>query len=237
LLVAVHAERVLLEVNFDLALNQESETGYTASHTVSEYLQDEELLWMRYFHTLVSGQPGNAPMRVSLIEFKSIAGWAKFEQGHIEGTHILYDLFWINWRKLLWFEKKVEGGPAVKTRQAQTKGGYVWAFRWSWKEAKSGDAVQSKCLATAKKEAEANAGFLERRAYTSGSFQSEFQNLLTYEFNSMQALSQFVYENANIQNCLKEYGEHSTKFASTVLAPSADNQGGQIFFGAHHKPE
>eukprot|EP01006_Ploeotia_vitrea_P054934 TRINITY_DN67936_c13_g3_i1.p1 TRINITY_DN67936_c13_g3~~TRINITY_DN67936_c13_g3_i1.p1 ORF type:complete len:222 (+),score=1.65 TRINITY_DN67936_c13_g3_i1:35-700(+) len=182
---------VLMEVSFDLALQQESETGYTASHTVSEYIKDTNLLWMRYLNTLVSGTTGNAPMRTAFMEFDSYADWAAFEDKHLERTHVLYDLFWINWKRYLW-----EGMPESNfhpRERGEDNGGYTYIFRYSVRDGSEADAQKYFDAQNAQlnKVLQENEQFIERRVYKNGPWQDEYQFMVLYEFGSMEALSKY----------------------------------------------
>eukprot|EP00994_Dinema_validum_P002473 NODE_1548_length_913_cov_107.425926_g1202_i0.p1 GENE.NODE_1548_length_913_cov_107.425926_g1202_i0~~NODE_1548_length_913_cov_107.425926_g1202_i0.p1 ORF type:complete len:265 (-),score=68.71 NODE_1548_length_913_cov_107.425926_g1202_i0:119-853(-) len=223
--------KVLMEVSFDLALQQESPTGYTASHTVGEYLNDPNLNWLRYFHTLVSGQPGNAPMRVAFMEFKDMKSWATFENTNLERTHILYDLFWINWRRVLWTEDESTASLTGKTREEGKNGGFVWTFRYTAKEGSEAALVKAKNAAFSQLDGADQ--FIERHTYTAGAFQSTFQHLLMYEFTDMPSLSQAILENTKFTTALNDMQSLMSSYASTILVPSADAQGGQIFKGTY----
>eukprot|EP01012_Entosiphon_sulcatum_P012308 TRINITY_DN1769_c0_g1_i1.p1 TRINITY_DN1769_c0_g1~~TRINITY_DN1769_c0_g1_i1.p1 ORF type:complete len:242 (-),score=40.37 TRINITY_DN1769_c0_g1_i1:22-747(-) len=220
---------VLMEVGFDLALQQESETGYTASHTVGEYLKDPNLLWLRYLNTLVSGQSGNAPMRTALLEFKDYKNWAAFEQTNLERTHVLYDLFWINWRRVLWEEDEEEGYVHGNERTEERPGGYIFFFRYTAKEAKSSRALQQQ-LGTVAKALSQTPTFIEKRSWRNGLWQDSYSNFVWFEFHDLNALTKAVYE-GDIARILDEFKDKLSKFATSVMVPAAGAQGGQIFKG------
>jgi hypothetical protein len=229
--VALCSGSVLMEVSFDLALQQESETGYTASHTVEEYLKDSNLLWLRYLNTLVSGSHGAAPMRTAMMEFTDYAGWTKFESTNMERTHILYDLFWINWKRVLW-EDNAALTVKAKERSEESPGGYMYLFRYAFKDGKAKEGshfIESKLKGIDMK---SNDGFLERRGFTNGLWQDEYTNLMWVEFSSMESLSKSVYEDAAFVDALKEAKEkYFSKYATSIMVPSAGSQGGQFFQG------
>eukprot|EP00906_Rhabdomonas_costata_P035807 RCo050295 len=234
-LVVTAWSKVLLEVSFDLALQQESPTGYTASHTVGEYLEDRNLNYIRYFHTLVSGQPRTSNMRFAHLEFDDIHGWSEFETTNMERTHILYDLFWINWRRVLWTES-ADTEALVRRPQPDGKlGGYVFTFRFSVEDGKAAefkkfrDAAHSKIV----KELESNPGYIVRHQYTAGIFQNEYEEMCAIEFVTLPSLSSSMFENEVISGLLTEMKDKFLEnWSVTILVPSTDAQGGVIFRGA-----
>jgi hypothetical protein len=225
---------VLMEVSFDLALQQESNTGYTASHSVGEYVKDPNLKWMRYLNTLVSGVPGRAPMRTALFEFPDYAGWAKFEQSHLERTHVLYDLFWINWRKTLWEgEAEMHVEDLAKRARDPNAGGYILNFRYAVDPASQ--AARKSFFEQGKAQLENvlnnNPGFIERRAYKAGVWQNDYTHMITFEFADMESLHKSVWE-GGLERHLKDGLQGiATRFASTISVPSAGSHGGRIFNG------
>lgn len=238
-LVASTWSKVLMEVSFDLALQQESPTGYTPSHTISEYLEDRNLNYIRYFHTLVNGQPRASSMRVAHMEFDGIKGWSEFEASNMERTHILYDLFWINPRRVLWMESSDTENLTRKSQEGKL-GGYVFTFRYAVandKEAefkKIRDGTQAKIV----KELEQNPGYIVRHLYTAGIFQEEYEEMYAIEFVSLLALSQTIFENKVVFDLLTEMKDkYFENWAVTILVPSADAQGGVFLEGGRSKGE
>ena len=47
---------VLMEICFDLALKEQTETGLKPTDALNLYLQSKSMKWLRSFHMLVSGQ-------------------------------------------------------------------------------------------------------------------------------------------------------------------------------------
>eukprot|EP00668_Euglena_longa_P028812 GGOE01036139.1.p1 GENE.GGOE01036139.1~~GGOE01036139.1.p1 ORF type:complete len:248 (+),score=24.23 GGOE01036139.1:39-782(+) len=222
---------VLMEVSFDLALQQESETGYTASHTVEEYLKDPNLLWLRYLNILVSGNEGPAPMRTAFMEFKDYEGWASFESTNMERTHILYDLFWINWKRVLW-----EDVPSLavkgQERTEENPGGYIFLFKYSLLPGKRDEGTQFLEQKLKSIDVSSLDGLLEQRAFTNGLWQSKFSNLLWFEFASMEALSRAVYKDSTVTGIFHEAkAAYLAEYSTSILVPSAGSQGGQFFKG------
>eukprot|EP00667_Euglena_gracilis_P017137 EG_transcript_18012 len=222
---------VLMEISFDLALQQESETGYTASHTVEEYLKDPNLLWLRYLNILVSGNEGTAPMRTAFMEFKDYEGWASFEATNMERTHILYDLFWINWRRVLW-----EDVPALaikaQERTEENPGGYIFLLKYSLLPGKKEEGSQFIEQKLKSIDSSSLDGLLEQRGFSNGLWQSKFSNLLWFEFSSMETLSRSIYKEGTLSSVFHEAkAAYFAEYSTSILVPSAGSQGGQFFKG------
>jgi len=230
-LLALSSGSVLMEVSFDLALQQESETGYTASHTVEEYLKSPNLLWLRYLNTLVSGNVGPAPMRTAFMEFKDYAGWTSFEATNMERTHILYDLFWINWKRVLW---DADDSLTVKgnERTEASPGGYLFLFRFAFKDGQEAAGENFIKSALSGVDLKSNEGFLEQRGFSNGLWQDDYHHLLWFEFSSMAALSSSVYESGELMGIFTEAKQkYFSNYATSIMVPSAGSQGGQFFQG------
>jgi hypothetical protein len=227
---------VLMEVSFDLALHQESDTGYTASHTVEEYLKDPHLLWLRYLNTLASGVDGTAPMRTAFLEFKDYHGWATFETTNLERTHILYDLFWINWRKVLWEDAPALTIPAPE-RTDEKPGGYLYGVRYSVREDQREAGARFVEEGLRAIDVKAFAGFVERRGFTNGLWQSRYSHLVWFEFESLDALSKAIFQDPAVRSLFTEAkAKYLTEYAASILVPSAGSQGGQFFKGGASSP-
>eukprot|EP01010_Urceolus_cornutus_P000805 NODE_1313_length_970_cov_472.446254_g1009_i0.p1 GENE.NODE_1313_length_970_cov_472.446254_g1009_i0~~NODE_1313_length_970_cov_472.446254_g1009_i0.p1 ORF type:complete len:245 (+),score=44.03 NODE_1313_length_970_cov_472.446254_g1009_i0:71-805(+) len=232
-LLAVVSASILMEVTFDLALQQESETGYTASHTVEEYLRDPNLLWLRYLNPLLSGALGHTPMRTALLEFKDYAGWAQFEGTNLERTHVLYDLFWINWKRLLWESDDTLTVKGVQ-RTEEKVGGYLYVLRYGVKDGKATDCSRflRSQLSSFHGELGSNGDFIERRAFRNGLWQNEITNLEWYEFTSLEAMSKAVFESPTFLKTLEDAKDQFfSRYTTAIMVPSSGSQGGKIFQG------
>jgi hypothetical protein len=224
---------LLMEVSFDLALQQESETGYTASQAVGDFLVDQNLLWLRYLSPLVSGAPGSTPMRTALMAFNDFSGWAEFEQTNIERTHVLYDLFWINWRRILWKSDDTFSMQGAQ-RTTDTKGGYVIVFRYAPMEGKSVEtaAFMTSRLFAVQRDIEYNGGFMERRHFSATLWQDIYTDMVWYEFSSLDTLSKNFVEHAALMTALSEAKDkYLARFSTTILVPGTGDIAGHIFYG------
>eukprot|EP00992_Anisonema_acinus_P010955 TRINITY_DN7005_c0_g1_i1.p1 TRINITY_DN7005_c0_g1~~TRINITY_DN7005_c0_g1_i1.p1 ORF type:complete len:267 (-),score=53.02 TRINITY_DN7005_c0_g1_i1:69-818(-) len=235
LLADVGLGKVLMEISFDLALQQESEKGYTAAHTVGEHLNDPNVIYLRYFHTLASGKHGYAHMRHCHLEFEDRESWLNFESTNLDRTHILYDLFWINWRRLLWVEEPETGDiPKMLVREADKTGGYIHSFRFAIIRGKEAEFERwyKQSMPKGNSITEANSGYITRQVYTSGMYQSEYHYLINTEYIDLPSLSKTHFENEEYVQLMNQAKPLMSRYATGILVPSSDNTGGLIFRGA-----
>eukprot|EP00992_Anisonema_acinus_P016028 TRINITY_DN9987_c0_g1_i1.p1 TRINITY_DN9987_c0_g1~~TRINITY_DN9987_c0_g1_i1.p1 ORF type:complete len:249 (-),score=46.52 TRINITY_DN9987_c0_g1_i1:75-821(-) len=229
--VGLTSSSILVEIAFDLALSQETESGYTSSHTVGEFLKNPNLLHLRYTNTLTTGLAGNAPMRTALMEFKSYKSWAAFEHQELPKTNVLLDLFWINWRKLVW-----ESDDSLTVRgtrpQDEALGGYFFSIRFSVDPSKESQVSRFIRDSLPAKDLLSTDGFIERKGYTSGFWQSDYTNFIIWEFTTMDALIKTIYDSPTVMATFEQAKKNFFKeYAITINVPSSGAKGGQFHRG------
>lgn len=234
---------VLLEVSFDLASEEKTEDGYTAADSVNAYLNSTHLMWLRYFHVLVSDQQVDVPMRVAQLMFKDTANWAAFEDETIARTHVLHDHFWVNSRRVVWLTSpSKQAFPSNGDRRSSDKpGGFMWQFKFSIlpnKEAEWNNywnAQASKLIG----ELENNNGFVEAQTYSANIFRRSLNHMFEWEFLTMEALSKSVFESTAVADLLDNAPKYLAEWSTVILAPPAEGQTGLFWqaSGAQQAPD
>jgi hypothetical protein len=117
---------LLMEVEFDLAPVQHLGNNYSAADVIGSFLSSKHIQWIRYFNILASGEAGSAKMRVAHFMFKDATTWALFQQEHITIVQGLFDHFWVNARRMIWFSAEPDGITWPKrTRPEGMTAGFV----------------------------------------------------------------------------------------------------------------
>lgn len=231
LLLGTAEAEVMMEVCFDLALKEQTETGFKPTDALNLYLQSKSMKWLRSFHMLVSGQV-TKPQRVAFLAFKDTHSWAEFEEEHLAKTHALFDHFWLNSRRVLWQEAEPKVEIAKKSRTVEKPGGFIWQLKYTVLPGKEGQwgAHLEATLAAMKPELEANEGFVEHHLYDSKNLQRSFQGMVLWEFLGMGSLSQAVLEGPTMTAFFAGLPSYLADWNTAVLAPPTDENGKQIGF-------
>eukprot|EP01001_Neometanema_parovale_P008559 NODE_4829_length_1012_cov_254.325084_g4623_i0.p1 GENE.NODE_4829_length_1012_cov_254.325084_g4623_i0~~NODE_4829_length_1012_cov_254.325084_g4623_i0.p1 ORF type:complete len:277 (-),score=115.21 NODE_4829_length_1012_cov_254.325084_g4623_i0:182-961(-) len=229
LLVTISAELVM-EISFDLALKEQTETGFKPTDALNLYLQSKSMKWLRSFHMIVSGQIAK-PQRVAFLAFKDAANWAEFEEEHLVKTHALFDHFWLNSKRVLWSEVAQEGYPS-RTRSMEKPGGFMWQFKWTVIPGKE-QAFNSFWAEHEKKvlaELEKNQGFVESKRYDSMNMQRTFGGQMIWEFLGMPSLTESVIDGAAMKEVYAALPKYCSDWNTAILAPPTDENGKTIGF-------
>lgn len=223
-LIGLNYGELLMEVEFDLHPVQVLANNYSAADAVNSFLRSKDLKWIRYFNILASGQQGAVRMRSAHLMFKDSESWAEFQQENLLRIQALFDHFWVNTRRILWFVADSEGVAFPKnTRQEGIGGGYLYQILYSTLPGKRDDlrAEWKKYIGPFVKDLEENPGFLERTHYVSKGFHGDYDELIQYEFASMPALVQSMHGKA-----FEELRKQTSKFIDedvvNILTPGAD---------------
>eukprot|EP00992_Anisonema_acinus_P011214 TRINITY_DN7234_c0_g1_i3.p1 TRINITY_DN7234_c0_g1~~TRINITY_DN7234_c0_g1_i3.p1 ORF type:complete len:268 (-),score=52.32 TRINITY_DN7234_c0_g1_i3:119-922(-) len=230
LLAVVQCTEVLLEVSFDIALKTETETGFKPTDTLNEYLEGQ-MKWLRTFHMLLSGSQ-EKPQRVAFLAFRDTASWATFEEEHLVRTHALFDHFWLNSKRVLWYEVEQSMEFPEKDRTIERSGGFVWQFKYSvipGKE-KSFTAHWERVMGDVVAELKENLGFVESRLYSARNLQRAFQHMVMWEFLGMSELAEGVLESKHMQDLFASLPQYCSDWNSAVLTPPTDEDGKQVGF-------
>eukprot|EP00999_Lentomonas_sp_LEN2_P000425 NODE_1428_length_863_cov_75.415761_g1382_i0.p1 GENE.NODE_1428_length_863_cov_75.415761_g1382_i0~~NODE_1428_length_863_cov_75.415761_g1382_i0.p1 ORF type:complete len:251 (+),score=50.94 NODE_1428_length_863_cov_75.415761_g1382_i0:64-816(+) len=223
---------VLLEVEFDIAPVEQQEQGQSVSSILTAYLQDPNLQWMRYLNTLVDGTPEKTPSRIAFIEFAGVKEWGEFEKAQKGPTHVLLDIYWLPWRRLPWMSSDNE--PEVKpvAKRVEQQEGYVYIFKYSVSADKAGKFAELSKSSLPRKVAalNSNAGFLDRKVYTEGAFQSQFSHMALYEFTSLESMLEIVYKPGALFELEAAVKDCFSSFAATAFQPPYE-RGGNILQG------
>jgi hypothetical protein len=223
-LLTCNCAEVLMEIEFDLHPIQQLPDGYTPADSINTFLQSTDMKWLRYFTNLVSGKPGAIRMRTAHMMFKDADAWAQFSQENLQKFNALFDHFWVNTRRVLWTVAPSESVVFPKTLRTEgVAAGYVYQVLYSPIPGKEKElkAEWNKLIGPFVKELETNPGFLERNHYTSNGFQGEYEELIQYDFSSMQALSLSMQGQVYINIC-DELEKYIDEYAVNILAPGAD---------------
>jgi len=220
-----HCE-VLMEVEFDLHPNQALPDGYTAADSVNSFLQSTDLKWLRYFTNVVSGKPGDVHMRTAHLMFKDSESWGEFIQEHLQKFNALFDHFWVDTRRMVWNVVPSDAESIVFPKTLRTEGvaaGYIFQALFSTLPGmeKEFQSEWKRLVGPFVKELETNPGFLERTHYTSGGFQSEYDEMVQYDFSSMNALTSSMYGQAYTE-LVRHLSKYLDEYAVNILAPGAD---------------
>jgi len=229
--------RVLLEVEFDIAPNKEdTEEGKNAvSQILASYLQDTNLVWMRYLNTLIDGTPSKTPSRVAYIEFESIKSWTEFEINQKGPTHVLLDIYWLPWRRLPWISV-ADAKPSPTANKEGKSGGYIYSLKYTLRPETAAEfkALKDKELPKHLEQLNKSPVFLDRRAYQDRQFQSELNNLVVYEFLTLDGLTSTVFSGNDIFELSDGAHKYFTQFAATVYQPPYE-KGGDIISGESYR--
>jgi hypothetical protein len=230
LLVVLASSEVMMEVCFDLALKEQTETGFKPTDALNMYLQSKSMKWLRSFHMLVSGQVSK-PQRVAFLAFKDVHSWAEFEEEHLVKTHALFDHFWLNSRRVLWTEVADENLQfPIRSRSMEKTGGFMWQLKYTvsfgkeneWKEFL--DDIFKKAI----EEVNVNEAFVEGHNYDGKNLQHTFQHMILWEFLSMGGLSDGVLESPTMAVFYTNLPKYCSDWNSAILAPPTDENGKQI---------
>jgi hypothetical protein len=236
-LAAAIQARVLLEVEFDIAPNkEETEEGKNAvSQILASYLQDTNLVWMRYLNTLIDGTPSKTPSRVAYIEFESVKSWSEFETNQKGPTHVLLDIYWLPWRRLPWISV-ADPKPTPTANKEGKSGGYIYSLKYTLKTETASEfrVLKEKELSKHIEQLNKSPVFLDRRAYQDRQFQSELNNLVVYEFLTLDGLTSTLFSGADIFELTDSAQKYFTQFAATVYQPPYE-KGGDIISGESYR--
>eukprot|EP00992_Anisonema_acinus_P006032 TRINITY_DN19682_c0_g1_i1.p1 TRINITY_DN19682_c0_g1~~TRINITY_DN19682_c0_g1_i1.p1 ORF type:complete len:249 (+),score=23.79 TRINITY_DN19682_c0_g1_i1:51-797(+) len=218
--------KVFVELNFDLTPEGEKD-GLTAAHHLTEYLHDPTLIYLRFFHSLSSGNHGYSPQRTMVMEFQNLLDWINFEDVQRPHTHFLLDNFWCNWQKTVWIEDQETAVIRKKlNRSDQDIGGFVHSFRFSVEEGKT-EEFDAWYKRTAEERARMteNEGYIARQVYSSGFYQSRFDIMINTEYTDFNFLRRAHLSNKPYKALLKEALPFLNRYSTTIYVPLQDNKG------------
>eukprot|EP00998_Keelungia_sp_KM082_P007169 NODE_3377_length_903_cov_102.148196_g3355_i0.p1 GENE.NODE_3377_length_903_cov_102.148196_g3355_i0~~NODE_3377_length_903_cov_102.148196_g3355_i0.p1 ORF type:complete len:248 (+),score=54.36 NODE_3377_length_903_cov_102.148196_g3355_i0:75-818(+) len=233
LLLCVMGKKVLVEIEFDIApIKEEQESqGQSVSQILTSWLQDANLSWLRYLNTLASGLARQTSSRVAFLEFAGIKEWTEFEKSQKGPTHVLFDIFWLPWRRVPWMQSTDEPEIAPKERQEGAEG-YVLSVKYNLKKEKvqTWTGLRKSKLPNMVKALGKSDDFISRAAYTDSVFQSEYDGMILYEFTSLDAVLAALYQTSSIFELTPEVQDCFDSYASTVYQPPYE-KGGNILHG------
>eukprot|EP01010_Urceolus_cornutus_P001000 NODE_1513_length_878_cov_82.161641_g1172_i0.p1 GENE.NODE_1513_length_878_cov_82.161641_g1172_i0~~NODE_1513_length_878_cov_82.161641_g1172_i0.p1 ORF type:complete len:251 (-),score=54.07 NODE_1513_length_878_cov_82.161641_g1172_i0:77-829(-) len=218
ILCSAHSE-VLLEVSFDIAAREDTET---AAENIRSYLSSENLKWIRYFHVLVSGHPERPPMRIAQMMFKDFESWAKFEQENLLVTHSLFDNYWVNSRRSLYAKQDSPVTFPLGERTDEKRGGFIFQFKYTVLPGKEQEfqAKWKREIDPLVKQLERNSGFLEHQSFNVQSVGGG-QSMATYEFTDMASLSLSMHS-VTAQKIAANLAPYLKDYTSAILTPGND---------------
>eukprot|EP01012_Entosiphon_sulcatum_P058883 TRINITY_DN830_c0_g1_i1.p1 TRINITY_DN830_c0_g1~~TRINITY_DN830_c0_g1_i1.p1 ORF type:complete len:274 (+),score=49.15 TRINITY_DN830_c0_g1_i1:31-822(+) len=232
---------VMLEVGFDISPTEAADSGYKAGDSIVGYLQSEHLLWLRYFHVLITDHPGNVPMRLTHLMFRDASNWAAFEDEQLTRTHILHDLFWVNSRRVVW--NSVTPRNTYPDREASrtetVPGGFTWRLHFTvipeQREAWTAYRTQQIAAIIEQDLQATDSGFVEALEFEAANFRKSNQELLSWEFLDVKSLEKAVLGSPRTQTFLNGLGKYLSEWSTSILTPPAEPEMG-LFFQAQGNP-
>jgi len=215
---------LLMEVEFDLAPVQQLANNYSSADAIQSFLSSMDLKWLRYFNILASGEAGSVKMRVAHLMFEDAHSWAQFQQEQLITAQALFDHFWVNARRIIWFSGEPDGVAWPERKRSEgMSAGFVFQLYFTPVPGKRDEMRNEykKYVGPFLKDLEGNPGFLERSRFTSKGFQSEYEELVQYEFASMPALVESMFGKA-AEELNKQMSKFKQSQSVTILTPGAD---------------
>jgi hypothetical protein len=226
-----------VQVEFDIAEREESQ-GQSVSQILTSFISDPNLLWMRYLNTMLDGASPRTPSRVAFLEFEGPKQWMAFEQNQKGPTHVLFDIFWLHWRRTPWMTDPASPEAKPITERETGKEGYLWTVKFSVKPDMANKFAQ--LVRTKLKDMVATLsqveGFLGRSAYVDAKFQSSYSNYVIYEFANLAALFDALYISDDIFEVDPEVMKCFSSYGASFYQPPYE-KGGNILLGISQRKD
>ena len=234
---AVVHSKVMMEIEFDIAEREESQ-GQSVAQILTSFISDPNLLWMRYLNTLLDGANTKTPSRIAFIEFQGPTQWLEFEKNQKGPAHVLFDIFWLHWRRTPWISDDSAPKFEPSTERETGKEGYVWTMKYTIKEEMMDTfrkLVETK-LPDMVETLGQTEGVLSRSQYLDANFQSNYRHYIIYEFSSMDALAETQFVSNKLFEVLPEVMKCYSAYGASYYQPPYA-KGGNILYGVSNKPK